>query len=64
MNSKYGAGHGSAPSRHKKQGSKGAGVNEKPGMPGADLPGKPQSRSRSNGVKACKTYANSKGLGQ
>lgn len=64
MNKQHAAGHGSAPSRASKRGASSPSVNEKPGMPGADLPGKAQPRSRSNGVKACKTYANSKGLGQ
>lgn len=64
MNKQHAAGHGSAPSRANKRSAASPSVNEKPGFPGAQLPGKTQSGSRSNGVKACKTHPNSKGLGQ
>lgn len=37
-------------------------VNDKPGFPGADLPGKSQPKDRSGGVKRCQTYPNSKGI--
>ncbi len=47
----------------RKTGSAAAGtVNEKPGFPGADLPGKSQPKDRSGGVKRCQTYPNSKGI--
>lgn len=45
----------------RKAGASGS-VNEKPGFPGAQLPGKSQPRSRSAGVHSCKTYADKKGL--
>lgn len=36
-------------------------VKEKPGFPGAQLPGKAQP-ARNNGVKGCSPYADSKGI--
>lgn len=62
MKKQHAAGHGSAPSRQNRKGSSAPSVNEKAGFPGADLPGKTQSRDRSNGVPRVRNHPNMKGL--
>lgn len=39
-----------------------ASMTEKVGFPGAQLPGKPQSKKRNAGVHHCKVTADSKGI--
>lgn len=53
---------GKVPSGRKAGAGVAGSMNEKPGFPGADLPGKSQPKDRSGGVKRCQTYPNSKGI--
>ena len=45
-----------------RKGGKGGSLREKPGFPGADLPGKAQRADRSGGVPRCKTHPDKKGI--